>query len=263
MDYISSIENKLFKEVSSLKNKKYRYLNKTYLIEGIKFVEEAIQNGVNIKYIIICESKLKEIESKFDFNKLICKAVIFSDCLFNKIKQMETSQGIIAGVEIKENLNEINFKNGFYVLIDKIQDPGNLGTIIRTSVAANAKGIIIMKGTVDLYNEKVLRSTMGSIFKIDIYFKDSYDFINEFINNDFSIIVADSNSENIYFKEDLTVNMVLVVGNEGNGISNEIKSFNNVDVCIPMSNNLESLNVAQAMSIVVFERVRQEYIKNN
>lgn len=261
MDYISSIENKIFKELISLKNKKYRYLNRCYLIEGIKFVRESISNNCNIKYIILTESKSDELNEKFNFNESEYKVIILPDMLFNKIKQTEQSQGIIGCIEMEDNLNEFNFKDGIYILVDKIQDPGNLGTIIRTAVAVNATGIIIMKGTVDLYNEKVLRSTMGSIFKIDIYFQDSFCFLNKFIDNNFSIVVADSNSNNIYFKENLTGNIVLVVGNEGNGISDEIKEFPNIDVCIPMSKDLESLNVAQAMSIIVFERIRQMYYK--
>ena len=263
MDYVSSIENKVFKELYSLRNKKYRYLNKSYLIEGIKFLEEAINNNCNIKYIILIESKSSQLNRKFQFDNLGYKVIVFSDTLFNKLKETEGSQGIIACVAMEiENL-KFNYSGGMYILVDKIQDPGNLGTIVRTAVAAGAIGIIVMKGTVDLYNEKVLRSTMGSIFKISIYFQEDYEFLNEFISNGFSIVVADSNSENIYFKEDLTGNIVLVVGNEGNGISNEIKKINNKDIFIPMSNNLESLNVAQAMSIIVFERIRQLYVKEN
>lgn len=261
MNYINSFENKIFKEVFSLKNKKYRYLYRSYLIEGVKFVQESIKCHSKIKYIIINESKFDDLDNKFKFNSLNLDIMVFSKKLFSKIKQTENDQGIIACLKMEHDYQNFNFEKGIYILIDKIQDPGNLGTIIRTAVAVGALGVIIVKGTVDLYNDKVLRSTMGAIFKIKIYFVDECSFLDSFLKNDFKIIIADSHSNNIYFNEDLSGKVVLVVGNEGNGISEELKKFNFIDVSIPMSNDLESLNVAQALSIIAFEYVRQSQFK--
>lgn len=261
MNYIDSVDNRVFKSVLSLKNKKYRYLNKCYLVEGVKFVQESIKYFSKLKYLIVDESKFEDLDKKFKFDFLNMETIVFSKKLFSKIKQTENDQGIIACLKMEENNQNFNFDKGIYILIDKIQDPGNLGTIIRTAVAVGALGVIIVKGTVDLYNDKVLRSTMGAIFKINIYFVDEYSFLDEFLKNDFKIIVADSHSNNIYFNENLTGKIILVVGNEGNGISEELKSFDSSDVCIPMSNDLESLNVAQALSIIAFEYVRQSQFK--
>lgn len=260
MNYISSLDNKFFKDICNLKNKRYRYLNRSYLIEGIRFVEEAIKNNCIIKYIIVDENKKHDIIEKLELNKLHKKVIIFSETLFSKVKQTENAQGVIACIEMKDNYKEFRFCEGIYFLIDKIQDPGNLGTIIRTAVAVNALGVIIVKGTVDLYNDKVLRATMGSIFKINIYFVDDYKFLYDLMDNNFKFIIADSNGGNIYFKENLKGRLVLAVGNEGNGLSDEIKEIPHTKVCIPMSNDLESLNVAQALSIIAFEYIRQNYI---
>ena len=257
MNYVSSVENKFFKEVCSLKNRKYRYLNKCYLIEGIRFVQEAVKNNCDIRYIIVSESKKDSLIEKFKLNDLNLEVIVFSEMLFSKVKQTENAQGIIACLNMKDTCEKFDFCEGIYFLIDKIQDPGNLGTIIRTAVAVNALGVIIVKGTVDLYNDKVLRATMGAIFKINIYFVEEYSFLHKFLNNNFRLIVADSCSKNICYNNDLIGKIILAVGNEGNGISDEIKKIPHVDICIPMSNDLESLNVAQALSIIAFEYVRQ------
>lgn len=257
MNHISSLDNKFFKEIMGLKNKKNRCKSRLYLIEGIRFVEEAIKNNCEIKYIVVSESKKDYIIDKFEFQDKLFNVMVFSDELFGKIKQTENTQGIIACLRIKYTIIKFNFNEGIYFLIDKIQDPGNLGTIIRTAVAVNALGVILMKGSVDLYNDKVLRATMGSIFKININFIESYLELNEFIKNDFKLVIADAHGDNNYYHEDLKGKIILAVGNEGNGISDEIKNFHHVKVRIPMCNDLESLNVAQALSIIAFERVRQ------
>lgn len=257
MNYISSLENKFFKEVCSLSNKRYRYLTRSYLIEGVRFIEEAIRYSCDIKYIILSESKKDQLIERFGFQNKSFNIMIFSDTLFSKIQLTKNSQGIVACLEMKNYNHKFSFNKGIYFLIDKIQDPGNLGTIIRTAVAVNALGVILVKGCVDLYNDKVLRATMGSIFKINIYFIENYQEINELIENDFKLIIADMNGDENYYNEDLTGKIILTVGNEGNGISQEIKGFPHKKVRIPMSNGLESLNVAQAISIISFEHVRQ------
>lgn len=257
LNYISSLENKFFKEIMSLKVRKNRYKSKLYLIEGIRFVEEAIKNNCEINYVIISESKKDYIIDRFNFKDGLFNVIVFSDELFEKVKQTEKTQGIIACLKIRDTFKKFDFNEGIYFLIDKIQDPGNLGTIIRTAVAVNALGIILIKGSVDIYNDKVLRSTMGSIFKININFIESYLELNEFIENDFKLVIADAYSDNNYYHVDLKGKIILAIGNEGNGISDEVKNFPHIKVRIPMCNDLESLNVAQALSIIAFERVRQ------
>ena len=262
INYISSLKNKFFREIFNLKLKKYRYLSRSYLIEGIRFVRESLENSCDVKFIILSENKKDFLIEEFNLNnRTDLKVFVFSDLLFSKVKQTENSQGIIACLNMKDVCNEFDFSKGIYFMLDRIQDPGNLGTIIRTAVAVNALGIIIVKGTIDLYNDKVLRSTMGAIFKSRIYFVDDYSFVDDFFKNGFKFIVADSSGEKVYYDESLTDKIVLVAGNEGRGISRDFDLIPHTSVRIPMFNNLESLNVAQALSIISFEYIRQSNCK--
>ncbi len=256
MNYISSLDNKYFKEASALRSKKGRYTSKSYLIEGIRFLKEAIKNKLDIKYVIISESKKDYVLKNITLDDSI-NVMIFSEGLFSKIKGTENSQGVIASIKMKEDNYKFNFNEGIYFLIDKVQDPGNLGTIIRTAVAVNALGVILVKGCVDVYNEKVLRSTMGAIFKINIYYIEDYSELGVLRDKGFKLVLADMDGSVKYYNEDLRGRIILTVGNEGNGVSSSFYGFPSVKVYIPMSNDLESLNVAQALSIIAFEHVRQ------
>ena len=148
-------------------------------------------------------------------------------------------------------------KGDFYLLCDKVQDPGNLGTIIRTAHAAGASGIILTKGTVDIYNDKTIRSTMGSVFYLPIIYDNDLSFLKKLKEDGFSLVTTSLQESKNFFEEDLRVKVILGVGNEGNGISDEIFAMSDKKVKIPMPGGAESLNVAVASSIILFEKVRQ------
>lgn len=257
MDYISSFQNSVYKELTSLKEKKFRIEKKEFLIEGLRFVNEAIVSKFDIKYIILNETKRQEILEKLEYSNDSYKVIILSSELFNKLSETHNSQGIMACMYMKDISKDFNFNNGIYFLIDKIQDPGNLGTIIRTAVAVNALGVIILKGTVDLYNNKVLRSTMGAIFNMNIYLVNDYLDIISLTNNGFRLLISDICEGNAYYNENLRHKVIVAVGNEANGFSAGINQVNYSKIHIPMFNNLESLNVAQALSIIAFDYLRQ------
>ena len=146
----------------------------------------------------------------------------------------------------------------FYLLCDKVQDPGNLGTIIRTAHAAGVDGIILTKGTVDVYNEKTIRSTMGSLFHIPVVYDDGdLSIVRALINKGFSLLSTSLEGDKNFFEEDLTGNLIISVGNEGNGVSKEVYELSDKKVKIPMPGGAESLNVAIASSIILYEKVRQ------
>lgn len=258
MEVIKSKENNLIKEIKKLKEKKYRDLDKSFLIEGFRFVEEALKSNFEVKYVFICERQKEKFE-KLGFENLIdknTKCFIVSDSVLNSICSTETPQGVVAVV--KNKISDIQIKNGFYILIDKVQDPGNMGTIIRSANASGALGVIITKGTVDTYNSKTLRSTMGSIFKIPIIFEDSnFNIIKKLKENKFKLITSSLNTNYNFYDVNLTDRVIIAVGNEGNGISKEIFEFGDISVKIPMPGNAESLNVGVAASIMMFEAVRQ------
>ena len=146
------------------------------------------------------------------------------------------------------------------ILIDKVQDPGNMGTIIRTAHAVGASSIIITKGTVDIYNDKVLRSSMGSIFYIPIIEDYNLDLVKKLKNQGYRLLVSSLQGENNFFEEDLKGKVIIAVGNEGNGVSDEVYNISDVKVKIPMPGNSESLNVAIATSVMMYEKLRQDSI---
>jgi len=193
-------------------------------------------------------------------NKLQANTKVYSitDSLFKSICDTENPQGIIAVVKNKPV--EIKYDHGFYMLADKVQDPGNMGTIIRTAHAAGALGVIITKGTVDIYNEKTLRSTMGSIFKIPVIEDKDLSLVQKLRNGGFKLVTSSLDTDKNFYDIDLKEKVIISVGNEGNGISDEVYELSDLKIKIPMPGGAESLNAAVAASIMMYEVVRQ---KNN
>lgn len=257
LEIIHSKDNTLIKEIRKLKEKKYRAEKGRFLIEGFRFVEEALKSSYDVPMIIVSENQ-KERWNSFhieDQIKLDTKVLWVTESILKNLSSTDSPQGIVAVVENKR-INIID-RHGFYVLVDKLQDPGNMGTVIRTAHAAGALGIIYTKGTVDIYNEKTLRSTMGSIFNIPIIEDNNFDTIDYLKSKKFKFLISSLDAEKNFYEEDLTGKMVICVGNEGNGISEEVKRIGDIKVKIPMPGSAESLNVAVASGIMMFETVRQ------
>ena len=258
MEYIQSKDNLLIKDVKKLKEKKHRKDSNMFLVEGFRFVEEALDSNFEVMQIFVSargESKYQDslMKSKLQKNT---KVYCISDSLFKGICDTDNPQGIIATVKNKPV--EIKYNNGFYVLADKIQDPGNMGTIIRTAHAAGALGVIITKGTVDIYNEKTLRSTMGSIFKVPVIYDKDLSLVKELKEGGFKLITSSLDTDKNFYDVDLKEKSIISVGNEGNGISEEIYNLSDLKVKIPMPGGAESLNAAVAASIMMYEVIRQK-----
>lgn len=255
MIYIESKDNSIFKNTRKLKERKNRNKEKLYIIEGFRLLEEALKSKVSLSYIFIIkkeEEKVLNLIEKYNY-----KGRVFglSNELFNEISDTKNSQGVIGIVEMEEEKEILDGE--FFIICDKVQDPGNLGTIIRTAHASGADGIILTKGTVDVYNEKTIRSTMGSIFYLPMIFDNDFEKIKSLKDNGFRILATSLEGEKDFFNEDLRGKIAVTVGNEGNGVSEEVYNLSDVKVKIPMPGNAESLNVAVATSIVLYERVRQ------
>ncbi|ELC8456481.1 RNA methyltransferase [Clostridium perfringens] len=253
---IESKNNNLFKEIKKLKEKKHRIKSNKYLIEGLRFVEEAIKSKVSIDSIIFTESfKEKNPDLFLKINKNI-KLIQMNEALLKQLCSTENPQGIVGVI----NMQNKELKSGeLVVLVDKVQDPGNMGTIIRTAHAAGAAGIVMTKGTVDIYNDKTLRSTMGSIFYIPIVEDDSLDFIKSLKKEGYKLVVSSLQGKNNFFEENLQGKVMIAVGNEGNGVSDEVYDIADIKVKIPMPGEAESLNVAVATSIMIYEKIRQSF----
>ena len=253
---IESKNNNLFKEIKKLKEKKHRIKSNKYLIEGLRFVEEAIKSKVSIDSIIFTESfKEKNPKLFLKINENI-KLIQMNEALLKQLCSTENPQGIVGVI----NMQNKELKNGeLVVLVDKVQDPGNMGTIIRTAHAAGAAGIVMTKGTVDIYNDKTLRSTMGSIFYIPIVEDDSLDFVKSLKKEGYKLVVSSLQGKNNFFEENLQGKVMIAVGNEGNGVSDEVYDIADIKVKIPMPGEAESLNVAVATSIMIYEKIRQSF----
>ena len=181
--------------------------------------------------------------------------------LFSELAQTETSQGIIASVKKSDpSLDEFiqNKSPGNFVVLDRLQDPGNIGTIIRTADAAGYKLVIAMKGTADIFSPKVVRSATGSLFRVPIVFMDDNEQLIEFCRQTEKKLTATClDDSKFYYEEDLKDNIALIVGNEGNGIDPDLISKSDVKIKIPMQGSIESLNAAVAAAIIMYESVRK------
>ncbi|GAA0181907.1 RNA methyltransferase [Clostridium sediminicola] len=260
MKAINSKDNSIIKEIKKLNIKKYRTENKRFLIEGIRFVEEALKSEFNIPYIFVCESLIGKIEGNINLKKSNTEVYLLNEKLMKYICNTQTPQGIAAVIDMKEDL-DLDTSEGVYILVDRIQDPGNMGTIIRTAHAIGAKGIIVTKGTVDVYNDKTLRSTMGSIFKVPIICDDNGVVVNNLRSEGYELIVSTLNATESFYDVDLTGKILLTIGNEGNGICKKIIDSADKSVKIPMVGDAESLNVAVAAAVMMYEALRQKLKK--
>ncbi|MDZ5252832.1 RNA methyltransferase [Clostridium sp. LIBA-8841] len=253
---IESKNNNLFKEIKKLKEKKHRIKSNKYLIEGLRFVEEAIKSKVSIDSIIFTEGfKEKNPEFFLKINQDI-RLIQMNEALLKQLCSTENPQGVVGVV----NMQNKELKSGeLVVLVDKVQDPGNMGTIIRTAHAAGAAGIVMTKGTVDIYNDKTLRSTMGSIFYIPVVEDDSLEYVKSLKKNGYRLVVSSLQGKNNFFEENLQGKIMIAVGNEGNGVSDEVYEIADIKVKIPMPGEAESLNVAVATSVMIYEKIRQSF----
>lgn len=258
MIFIESKGNSLFKETKKLKERKNRIKSGKYIIEGFRLVQEAFKAGIDIDCLIVTRDGKEKLDLYLG-EYLHEKSNVYemSDVLFKELISTEQPQGIVAVINMNEKPLDLN--GSFYLLCDKVQDPGNLGTIIRTAHAVGVQGIILTKGTVDIYNEKTIRSTMGSIFYVPIHYDDeNFTLVKKLKMEGFKTVVTSLDTDKNFFEEDIRGKVLLTVGNEGNGVSDEVYELADRKVKIPMPGNAESLNVAIATSVIMYEKIRQD-----
>lgn len=240
MNVITSLNNEHVKEINKLKEKKYRDLTGSFLIEGEHLVYEAIKGNL-VKELIILDGE--------DFYSDSVPITFVSREVMKKLSSMESYPNVI-GVCYKKKEKDIN---GNVLILDDIQDPGNLGTIIRSAVAFNIDTIVLSPMTVDLYNAKVIRSTQGMLFHINIIVRDLEVIINKLKEDNYRIYGTKvdggcdvRNIENIS-------KYALIIGNEGRGMSGEVSRLCDEHLYIKMNDMVESLNAAVATSILLYE----------
>ena len=248
---IENNQNKIIKEVNSLKAKKERDKTGLFILEGKRLVDE-IPNSWEIKYLLKAESYSEDINFE--------NVYTVKDSLFEKISETVNPQGILAVCHIKEfDVTNVDYSNSpFFVVLENVTDPGNMGTLIRTADAAGADGIFLSKGCVDIYNPKVIRATMGSIFHLPIYRNlNLMDLMEDFKNNNVKTLAAHLKGTSTPYKVDMTTACAVIIGNEANGLSDEISEIASDLVKIPMPGKAESMNAGIAGGILIYEAVRQ------
>lgn len=264
MIQITSPKNKLIKDIKSLYRRKGRQKYKAYLIEGIKIVEEAIENNYPVKYIIYTDLLLENEEGK-DFFLKICdfdNLVYVPKNIFKEISDTENPQGImgISNIIYRDNEEIYNLGNKSFLFLDGVQDPGNMGTIIRTADAFNIAGILIREGSVDPYNPKVIRATMGSIFRVPLYFTKGIEELERLKSKNIHIYSTALDGSIPLYNADFKEDFILSIGNESKGVSKEVFALSDKLIKIPMTGKAESLNAAVAASIIMYEAMKQRIL---
>lgn len=249
---ITSVNNPQVKKWKKLNLKKERKKQQSYLLEGFHLVEEALKyKKEEIIHVIVREDLLEE-EDFLNLNLDKKQIIVISLNVAEEISETQTNQGIFAELTIAEHTFPKKVE-GPILLLDAVQDPGNVGTMIRSADAAGFQGVFFGKGTVDLYNSKTLRSAQGSHFHLEVYEGDLKEFIKTFKKEGYPVFGTALNKEAISYKDVyIDTPFALVVGNEGSGMNEEIISMIDQNIFIPMVGHAESLNVAIAASILMF-----------
>lgn len=259
---IKSNKNSLIKEIKSLYRKKERKNRGLFVVEGIKIIEEIIDRDYPFKNIVYTASILENKEGKELISKIenIKNLVCVPENIFKEIADTENPQGILGVANIQINkIDELNInKTKLLLYLDRVQDPGNMGTIIRTADAFNIDGIIISDGCVDPYNPKVARATMGSIFRVPLYFvDDGIAEIEKLKNNGINVYSSSLIGSIDIDKIDFKTKSMVVIGNESNGVRRRIYDLSDKLIKIPMPGRSESLNAGVAASIIMYESMTQ------
>ena len=254
MREIRSKDNKIWKRCEQLTMRKYRDRSGLYLIEGENLLDEAIRNHVRIETVLVREDCQKALPPE-----AADKAFLLDARLFDKLAQTVTSQGILAVVAKAEVRKEdfIGLPGSNFIVLDRLQDPGNIGTILRTADAAGYRLAILMTGTADVYAPKVVRAATGSLFRMPVVSMASTEELVEFTRAAGKKLTATClDAQRCYYDEDLTHDIALVIGNEGSGVAPALIESSELRIKIPMQGNIESLNAAVAAGVLMYEAMR-------
>ncbi|KGK86894.1 rRNA methyltransferase [Desulfosporosinus sp. HMP52] len=259
---IESLQNEQVKYVASLQRRKAREESNAYVIEGWRFVEEGVRRNAPLIKVFVCLD-YEALEWRHIRTKLVERGIPYEEVdprVLRKMSATEEPQGILALVrQTTYSWSDLHIDSKTVVLVvDGIQDPGNLGTILRTALAAGVSNVCLTPGTVDLYNPKVLRSTMGAIFSLVLLPGQSPEDILSFCRNqNLNVLMGDVQGTPIYQAKLADGPLAIIVGNEGKGPSQSFREADIQRITIPMAQEVESLNVAMATGILLYEVVRQ------
>lgn len=248
MEMITSQQNKWVKHCKKLNKRKYREVHQEYLLEGHHLVQEALTYAPEkIKQLFATKKAMDSM-----LKKPSADLFLISEEVSQSISATKSAQGIFAIMEIPTT-SEAVLQQGAFVILDGVQDPGNVGTIIRTADAAGYTGVILGLGSADLYNDKVLRSMQGSHFHLPVFQVDLLTTLAQLKQQNFVLYGTqlDPSAKN-YREVTASGNYAIILGNEGQGVSQEVLELMDQTVYIPILGSAESLNVAVAGGILMY-----------
>jgi RNA methyltransferase, TrmH family len=259
---ITSLQNDKIKGFIKLqKSSRYRYEEGAYLVDGVKAVKE-VPKDLIIELIVDGSTIDRGLQDELIATNL--PITLVSEKVFKGISLEQSPQGLMALVKMQENTLEHILKESktLIIAVENLQDPGNLGTILRTADSAGADMVLISKGSVDIYNPKVVKATMGSIYRLPIITQlELVDALEQLKGKGFQVVIGDLKGTQFHYQADYTQSTCFVMGNEGQGITPECAACATHLIKIPMLGQAESLNVGVATGILLYEAVRQRQMK--
>lgn len=259
---IASATNDRIKDIKKLiKSSSYRREKGLYVVEGIRMFREIPREDIAAVYV--SESAYDKLRDQI-LSVVAEEDIIFvADHVFTSMSDTNTPQGVMALVRMKSIRLEdiVGDKSSFILIAERLQDPGNLGTIIRTAEGAGATGIILSKDCVDMYNPKVIRSTMGSVFRVPVYVSGDLEQDIDRLKDAGVCIFGAHLAGKEFYDEDFKGSCGFLIGNEGNGLSDAVSSKADKLIRIPMCGKVESLNAATSVAVISYEVLRQRRLK--
>lgn len=257
----SNSNPKVKKLLTWQKKRKVREEDGIYIVEGLRMFVEAPQDKVREVYV--SESFYKKKREELCLDAWGKKLEILSDSVYGHVSDTKTPQGVLVVMEqMKYSLEEViagkEGRASLLMVLDNLQDPGNLGTILRAGEAAGVTGVVMSSDCVDIYNPKVIRSTMGSIYRMPFIYVENLPTVVKMLGEkEIHTYAAHLKGKRSYEEEDFTKGTAFLIGNEGNGLRDEVADAAEIYVKIPMCGEVESLNAAIAASVLMFEAARQ------
>lgn len=261
MKHISSKDNSIVKHISKLmKSSSYRRENGQFVIEGVRLCTDALESGVKISTAVFSEQAIEKHSEQVNRIVGICESTfVFSDKLFSQISDTKSPQGILCVCNETSKKFDIQ-TNGVYIALERIQDPSNMGTILRTAEALGVEGVVITEDCCDVFSPKVLRGTMGAAFRLPINVCDNMANMAEYFNVRNVTTIAAVVDENAVKIIDITPkdkkSCAIFIGNEGNGLEKATVEKCRIKATIPMLGRAESLNASVASAILMWEMLR-------
>ncbi|OAS15423.1 rRNA methyltransferase [Paenibacillus oryzisoli] len=259
---IMSVQNTRVKDWAQLLERRGRDKQGKYIIEGYHVIEEALKAGAEVEAILFLAEKGIPSELAALAGDRAVEWIGVSAAVLAKCSDAQTPQGVVAIVRRPQvGMDELLAgEHDLVVVLDGVQDPGNLGTIIRSADAVGAKAVVLGRGTVDLFNPKTIRSTMGSMYHLPIVEADLGALLPRARERGVRLVTTSLQAQGSCYDTDLRQPTWLIFGNEAKGVSPEVAAQSDVQVIIPMQGKAESLNVAMAATVLLFEAARQRMI---